>query len=292
MISKKNRITAPSRDGQFVYILRCGDGSLYTGWTTNLAKRLSTHQAGKGAKYTKSHLPVELVYFETFESKQEAQAREYAIKKLTKEQKEQLVQTGASGKAVKAMDTTIPSGDLPLHLTRSRTSGESKDFLLRRCTEEDAEAILALQDRVHDFLPNKDFMKKLTREELLESLTQDYGFCFMEGDRLAAFTMMVGPCVSYRNAGTALDYTEEELKKTVSMDISFVDPDYRGFGLQKEFFSLREDAARSLGATQCLTTIAPDNAYSLNNALRSGYEEVTRAKLYGGLDRIILRKYL
>ncbi|MEG1849131.1 MAG: GIY-YIG nuclease family protein, partial [Oscillospiraceae bacterium] len=48
----------------FVYLLRCGDGSLYTGWTDDLARRLAAHQAGKGAKYTRSHLPVELVYRE------------------------------------------------------------------------------------------------------------------------------------------------------------------------------------------------------------------------------------
>ena len=71
----------------YVYILRCNDDSLYTGWTNNLEKRIKAHSNGKGAKYTKARLPVELVYFEEFEDKIEAMRREYAIKKLTRKEK-------------------------------------------------------------------------------------------------------------------------------------------------------------------------------------------------------------
>ncbi len=75
----------------YTYILRCGDGSLYTGWTNHLEKRVADHNAGRGAKYTKAHLPVELVYYETFETKEEAMKRECAIKKLSRSQKERLI---------------------------------------------------------------------------------------------------------------------------------------------------------------------------------------------------------
>lgn len=75
----------------YTYILRCGDGSLYTGWTNHLTKRVSDHNAGRGAKYTKAHLPVELAYYETFETKEEAMKRECAIKKLSRPQKERLI---------------------------------------------------------------------------------------------------------------------------------------------------------------------------------------------------------
>ena len=77
----------------FVYILRCGDGSLYTGWTNHLTKRVADHNAGRGAKYTKAHLPVELVYYEIFETKEEAMKRECAIKKLSRPQKERLIES-------------------------------------------------------------------------------------------------------------------------------------------------------------------------------------------------------
>lgn len=75
----------------YTYILRCSDESLYTGWTNDLRKRIRAHNEGKGAKYTKSRVPVSLVYFEEYETKQEAQKREYAIKRLTKKQKLSLI---------------------------------------------------------------------------------------------------------------------------------------------------------------------------------------------------------
>lgn len=75
----------------YVYILRCSDGTLYTGYTNNLQKRLKVHNSGKGAKYTRCRLPVKLVYFEEYCTKSEATKREYAIKQLTRENKIKLV---------------------------------------------------------------------------------------------------------------------------------------------------------------------------------------------------------
>ena len=75
----------------YVYILRCNDDSLYTGWTNNLDKRIKAHSNGKGAKYTKARLPVELVYFEEYENKIEAMRREYAIKQLRRKEKLMLI---------------------------------------------------------------------------------------------------------------------------------------------------------------------------------------------------------
>ena len=77
----------------YVYILRCNDDSLYTGWTNNLEKRLKAHSSGKGAKYTKARLPVSLVYHEEFPSKEEAMRREYAIKHMTRSEKACLIRT-------------------------------------------------------------------------------------------------------------------------------------------------------------------------------------------------------
>ena len=74
-----------------VYILLCADNTLYTGWTTDVKKRVDTHNLGKGAKYTKSRLPVKVVYIESFETKTEAMKREAQIKKLTRIEKENLI---------------------------------------------------------------------------------------------------------------------------------------------------------------------------------------------------------
>ncbi len=71
----------------YTYILECKDGSLYTGWTNDLEKRIKAHNDGKGAKYTKTKRPVKLVYFEVFETKEEAMSREYAIKRLKRAEK-------------------------------------------------------------------------------------------------------------------------------------------------------------------------------------------------------------
>ena len=66
----------------YVYMLRCRDGSLYTGYTDDLQRRLAVHNSGKGAKYTRPLLPVELVYFESFETKEEAIAAAKADEKI------------------------------------------------------------------------------------------------------------------------------------------------------------------------------------------------------------------
>lgn len=76
----------------YVYILRCGDGSLYTGWTNDLEARLEAHRSGRGAKYTRSHQPVELAYREECETKEAAMSREWHIKRLTRQQKLALIE--------------------------------------------------------------------------------------------------------------------------------------------------------------------------------------------------------
>ncbi|MBC7088328.1 MAG: GIY-YIG nuclease family protein [Tissierellales bacterium] len=75
----------------FVYIGQCADGSLYTGFTTDLEKRFKTHNSGKGAKYTRSRIPIILVYFETYEDKSLALKREKQIKSLTHKAKVNLI---------------------------------------------------------------------------------------------------------------------------------------------------------------------------------------------------------
>ena len=76
----------------YTYILECSDGTLYTGWTNDIGKRTQSHSSGKGAKYTRSRLPVKLVYQESFATKQEAMKREAQIKKLTRKKKLLLIE--------------------------------------------------------------------------------------------------------------------------------------------------------------------------------------------------------
>lgn len=71
----------------YTYMVKCCDTTLYTGWTTDLDKRVEAHNSGNGAKYTRSRRPVELVYSESFSTKQEAMRREWEIKQLTRKEK-------------------------------------------------------------------------------------------------------------------------------------------------------------------------------------------------------------
>lgn len=83
-----------------VYIIECKDGSLYTGYTNNLANRLKMHKLGKGAKYTRGRGPFKLCYHEVFETKEEAMRVEYQIKRLPREKKLEIIQQQKIGEQI------------------------------------------------------------------------------------------------------------------------------------------------------------------------------------------------
>ena len=83
-------MAAGGEEVHYVYIVRCSDGTLYTGWTNHLERRIQVHNEGRGAKYTRSRRPVKLVYAERFATKTEALRRECAIKRMTRREKEAL----------------------------------------------------------------------------------------------------------------------------------------------------------------------------------------------------------
>ena len=77
----------------YTYMLRCADGTLYTGWTVDLERRLKAHNRGTGSRYTRSRRPVELAWYEEQASREEAMSREWHIKRLTRQQKERLIES-------------------------------------------------------------------------------------------------------------------------------------------------------------------------------------------------------
>lgn len=93
-----------------VYILRCADGTLYTGITTDLGRRIHMHNSGKGAKYTRGRTPVTLLYHETCENRAEASRRERAIKLLSRAEKEALI----GAKNCDAKDALSPRPPAPI----------------------------------------------------------------------------------------------------------------------------------------------------------------------------------
>ncbi len=81
----------------WVYMLECADGSLYTGWTPDLENRLRQHNAGRGSKYVRSRLPAQLRYTESYDTRNEAMRREYALKKLSRSEKIMLIENAGIG---------------------------------------------------------------------------------------------------------------------------------------------------------------------------------------------------
>jgi putative endonuclease len=84
-------VDVPDERGHYVYVLRCGDGTLYTGYTTDVPRRVAEHAAGDGAKYTRGRTPLELVHVEPHTSRSAAMRRENEIKQLDRPAKESLV---------------------------------------------------------------------------------------------------------------------------------------------------------------------------------------------------------
>lgn len=76
----------------YTYLLRCADDSLYCGWTNHLEERVACHNEGRGAKYTRSRRPVELVYYEIFDTREETMHREAVIKRCSRAEKQEMVE--------------------------------------------------------------------------------------------------------------------------------------------------------------------------------------------------------
>lgn len=100
----------------YVYLLRCADDTYYCGWTTSLKSRVAAHNAGTGAKYTRSRRPVQLVYFEEYEDRHEALSREWHIKRMSREEKISLMERGR-----KMLETGI-KGTLETTVTKDKTA--------------------------------------------------------------------------------------------------------------------------------------------------------------------------
>ena len=93
----EEKILKDRKPANCTYILRCADGSLYTGWTNDIEARLRAHNEGRGAKYTKSRRPVALAYLRIWETKQEAMSEEFRIKHLSRQEKLRLIREAENG---------------------------------------------------------------------------------------------------------------------------------------------------------------------------------------------------
>ena len=166
------------------------------------------------------------------------------------------------------------------------------DFIdFRRAVPGDIDEVVALQERIVDALPDKDLYSTASREEYLEQLNEDICFIAECRGRTAGFSVLVpNDPDNPRNYGKYLDNDRDHLSVTASLDLTMVDPEFRGRGIQRIFNKLRIGTAIGMGASEGLCTISPDNPYSYRNFLVLNFEIIDQREMYGGKQRYILRK--
>jgi GNAT superfamily N-acetyltransferase len=196
-----------------------------------------------------------------------------------------------SGREIPCTPESEVSMKLDEKITRTRSNGDTQEFVLRLCRPEDLEDILALQTLVKKSLGGYgEIFVEDTREELAESLELDCCIGVWADGRLVAFSLSIANRISDRNLARKLDISDADLSDYVTYDTTFVHPDFRGFGLQQYFMPIKDRDARERGASYALCTVSPDNPHSLYNIQATGFQVVRRCTMYGGVERFILEK--
>lgn len=167
----------------------------------------------------------------------------------------------------------------------------SKDILnIRYCTLQDLDAIMELQKRIDDGMHIHEWFVSTSREENTVFLSEPNAIIgIYDNTKLIAYASVGFSGKEKNNLGWDLDWAEEKVLRCATLDTIVVDSDYRGLGLQRKLIELCVKHARNtMPDCTLLTTICPDNIYSLRNALATGFEILTRKQKYGGYDRYIL----
>lgn len=167
------------------------------------------------------------------------------------------------------------------------------ELTIRKGTIADTEAYICLLNEVREGMAHKkwfyldppDFVRKMMENGSMQL------WVAMDRERLVGAFEILTPGLSPDNYGRDLDFTEEQLLRVIHMDTAAVHPDYRGNGLQKRLMQEAEKAAAEMGERILLTTVHPENCFSLNNILQQGYTIVKELPKYGSA-RYILRKDL
>ncbi len=165
------------------------------------------------------------------------------------------------------------------------------DFIYRRGEYKDVAAMDALMQKVKGSIKDKAIFSPDDRESIKAHI-EDEGriISAFHGDKLVAFFMLRYPKNASDNLGLDLDYDSEALNLVAHMESIVVDFDYRGCGLQQILMAKGEEIAIADGYKHLLCTVSPDNSWSLNNALKRGFNIVKTKEKYGGYMRHILYK--
>ena len=140
-------------------------------------------------------------------------------------------------------------------------------------------------------IPAPGLYVRTSREDVAESMTRDHSFgAYLPDGTIVAYTILLKLRDTPRNLAHKLGYAPDYVLRCATADGTWVDPAYRGYGIQHYFSRLKDELAREMGAAELLACTSPENIGTLKSLGRNGYEPVSRQPLYGGYDRVILRK--
>ena len=183
----------------------------------------------------------------------------------------------------------IAEMELCLHQVRGRAAPLT--VTLRQCTREEAETVYRLQNEVRAMMPNPELFMPDTLENIQSYLEHDLCLGAWDGERLGAYFILRYCGQDAHNYAAFMDIPREKWDGWANADSAIVHPDYRGNGLQRKLLEAALPLVRP-GIVGIGATVSPENQYSLNNALASGFEIVCRREMYGGYDRYLLAKAL
>lgn len=179
--------------------------------------------------------------------------------------------------------------ELLLHKVCGRPA--SRTMTLRAAGPEDAAAFYALQNEVRAAMPHPEQFVPDTLENIARCLKEDLCIGGWDGGRLGAYFILRYCGQDAHNYAAFMGIPREEWDGWANADSAIVHPDYRGNGLQRKLLEAALTRLRP-GIVGIGATVSPENQYSLNNALASGFEIVCRREMYGGYDRYLLAKAL
>ena len=166
------------------------------------------------------------------------------------------------------------------------------ELTIRNGTMADVESFIGLMTEVHAEMEQKEWFCMDPPEVIRKAMEAGNMelWVAMDGQRLAAALSILHPGLEPENYGYDLDFDRDQLMKVVNMDTAVVDSGYRGRGLQRQLLERAESELRGRGETFLLCTIHPANSFSLNNALKAGYEIRKTQPKYGSIRHILCKK--
>lgn len=166
------------------------------------------------------------------------------------------------------------------------------ELAIRTLSNDDLDEIMQIQEEAFSVMENSATLRRNTKETFAVCFKQpSIAYGVMYKGEMIAFGMLYCAGKDAENLAYSLDNTDEyELDRVANVKVIIVRPQYRGNGLQRYLISLLEKHAVDNGYKTLLCTVSPENAYSMNNFIQSGYEPVKTLNKYGGLARVLLIK--